>query len=124
MVKDPTTVVTRNGVALNPATLVVPGNYYEFNTNQGSGTSTASYIESDKPIMVAQYMISSDGTTCGVTAPGGDIGTMMPLLIGPIPTAVSGVDDHILVLITWLGVIRLLLSKYCNSCIVGNLQPP
>jgi hypothetical protein len=64
MVKDPATVVKRNGVILNPATLVTPGNYYEIGITAGSGTSTASYFEADQPIMVAQYMLSSDGTGC------------------------------------------------------------
>jgi gliding motility-associated-like protein len=88
MVKDPTTVVTRNGVVIDPATLVVPGNYYEFNTNQGTGASTATYIESDKPVMMAQYMISSDGTGCGVTAPGGD-GDPEMIYISPIEQGIK-----------------------------------
>lgn len=88
MVKDPTTVVTRNGVALDPSTLVVPGNYYEFSTNQGTGTSTATYIESDKPVMLAQYMISSDGTSCGLTAPSGD-GDPEMIYISPIEQGIK-----------------------------------
>ena len=88
MVKDPTTVVTRDGVALDPATLVVPGNYYEFFTNQGTGASTATYIESDKPVMVAQYMLSSDGTQCSVTAPGGD-GDPEMIYVSPIEQGIK-----------------------------------
>lgn len=71
LVKDPTTVVKRNGVTINPATLVVPGNYYEFGLTQAAGPATASYIEADKPVMVAQYMISLNGGDCGLTAPTG-----------------------------------------------------
>ena len=71
LVKDPATVVRRNGTIINPATLVVPGNYYEFGITQGDGPSTASYIEADQPIMVAQYMISLNGADCGLTAPTG-----------------------------------------------------
>jgi gliding motility-associated-like protein len=72
LVKDPTTVVRRDGVILNPATLVVPGNYYEFGITQGTGPSTASYIEADKPVMVAQYMLSLNGADCsGLAAPTG-----------------------------------------------------
>lgn len=71
MVKDPTTVVTKNGVVLNPTTLVVPGNYYEFNTTFGAGANGAVLVEANKPVMVAQYMISSNSTSCaGLTAPG------------------------------------------------------
>lgn len=88
MVKDPGTIVTRDGVALNPATLVVPGNYYEFFTNQGAGASTATLIESDKPVMVAQYMLSSDGTQCSVTAPGGD-GDPEMIYISPIEQGIK-----------------------------------
>jgi gliding motility-associated-like protein len=72
LVKDPATVVKRNGVTLNPATLVVPGNYYEFGITQGNGPSTSSYIEADKPVMVAQYMLSLNGADCsGLAAPTG-----------------------------------------------------
>lgn len=71
LVKDPTTVVRRNGVVIDPATLVVPGNYYEFGLTQAAGPATSSYIESDKPVMVAQYMISLNGADCGLTAPTG-----------------------------------------------------
>lgn len=88
MVKDPATVVTRNGVVIDPATLVVPGNYYEFSTNQGSGSSTATYIESDKPVMVAQYMISSDGTSCGLTPPAGD-GDPEMIYLSPIEQGIK-----------------------------------
>ncbi len=69
MVKDPTTVVTRNGVPLAP--LVVPGNYYEFNTTAGAGTNAAVVIEADKPVMVAQFMVSTGANSCpGVTSTG------------------------------------------------------
>lgn len=89
MVKDPATVVSRNGVVIDPATLVVPGNYYEFGITQGDGPSTASYIEADQPIMVAQYMLSSDGTGCsGLTAPGGD-GDPEMIYISPIEQGIK-----------------------------------
>jgi gliding motility-associated-like protein len=89
MVKDPATVVKRNGVVINPATLVVPGNYYEIGITAGSGASTASYFEADQPIMVAQYMISSDGTGCsGLAAPGGD-GDPEMIYISPIEQGIK-----------------------------------
>lgn len=89
MVKNPATVVKRNGVILNPATLVTPGNYYEIGITAGSGTSTASYFEADQPIMVAQYMLSSDGTGCsGLAAPGGD-GDPEMIYISPIEQGIK-----------------------------------
>ncbi|MBI1344516.1 MAG: T9SS type B sorting domain-containing protein [Terrimonas sp.] len=71
LVKDPNTVVTVNGVALNQATLNVPGNYYQFNTTQGNGPNGAVSIEADQPVLVAQYMVSTSANQCpGVTATG------------------------------------------------------
>ncbi len=49
---DPSAVVTMNGGVL-PAAAFVAGQYYEFNTNQPA------IIESDKPILVAQYLTTS-----------------------------------------------------------------
>jgi len=70
LVKDPTTVVTVNGVTLNPATLN-PGNFYEFNTTQGNGQNGAVSVEADKPVLVSQYMVSTSANGCpGVTATG------------------------------------------------------
>jgi gliding motility-associated-like protein len=57
MVKDPATVVTRNGAPLTG--LIVPGNYYEFTVSSGNGPSGATVIESNKPVMVAQYMLAA-----------------------------------------------------------------
>lgn len=89
MVQDPTTVVMRNGVQLPLASLVTPGNYYQFSNAAGSGASTASYIEADKPVMVAQYMVSSDGTGCpGVNAPGGN-GDPELIYISPIEQGIK-----------------------------------
>ncbi|MBO9728273.1 MAG: PKD domain-containing protein [Chitinophaga sp.] len=53
-VKDPTTIVKRNGVTL---TGLIANSYYEFVSN------TADYIESNKPVLVAQFMSSSGA--CG-----------------------------------------------------------
>ncbi len=63
MVKDPTTVVKRNGVII-PVAQLIGNRYYQFETDQGE------YIESNKPIMVAEYM-SSNGA-CGNTGSDGD----------------------------------------------------
>lgn len=89
MVKDPATVVKLNGVTLDPATMITPGNYYEYFTTAGTGSSTASYIEADQPVMVAQYMLSSDGTGCsGVPAPGGD-GDPEMIYISPLEQGIK-----------------------------------
>lgn len=56
IVQDPTTVVSLNGVALDPSTLR-NGRFYEFNTQ---GNNTARIISSDKPICVFQYLISQN----------------------------------------------------------------
>ena len=53
-VKDPTTVVKLNGVAL-PAASLINGFYYEFKNAGGTTAATPNLIESDKPILVAQY---------------------------------------------------------------------
>lgn len=89
MVKDPATVVKRNGVTLDPATLVVPGNYYEFFVGNNTGANTASYIEADQPVMVAQYMLSTSGTGCsGVPAPTGN-GDPEMIYISPIEQGIK-----------------------------------
>jgi gliding motility-associated-like protein len=46
-VRDPATVVKKNGVVM---TGLINGHYYQYQSN------TADYIESDRPIMVAQYL--------------------------------------------------------------------
>jgi trimeric autotransporter adhesin len=61
MVKDPLTVVKRNGVTLTP---LINGRYYKFESN------TSDEITADKPIMVGQYMASSG--SCPNTSGDGD----------------------------------------------------
>jgi len=56
LVKDPTTVVKRNGTILPVGTLQ-QNSYYYFES------TTADYIESDKPVMVAQFMTGGTGCT-------------------------------------------------------------
>ncbi|RXK82820.1 T9SS type B sorting domain-containing protein [Filimonas effusa] len=53
MVKDPATVVKRNGVVMTG----IKGNYYEFSTREPQ------YIEADKPVMVGQF--TTYFTACG-----------------------------------------------------------
>src|SRR5690606_27183915 len=52
LVKDPTTVVKRNGTVL---TGLISNTYYQFQSN------TADFIEADKPVLVAQFMSSTGG---------------------------------------------------------------
>ncbi len=88
LVKDPTTVVSNNGVVLPQASLVIPGNYYEINTTTGSGPNGAIYIEADKPVMVAQYMVSTGANSCpGVTATGN--GDPEMIFISPIEQGIK-----------------------------------
>ncbi|MEO7308909.1 MAG: PKD domain-containing protein [Chitinophagaceae bacterium] len=61
MVSDATSVVTLNGV---PLTGLIGGRYYQFQN------TTPNYIESDKPIMVAQYITTQ--LTCGNPSSVGD----------------------------------------------------
>jgi len=88
MVKDPTTIVKRNGTIIPSSSLITPGNYYEFGVNNGDGPSGAGYIEADKPVLVAQYMISTGGTSCGLTAPSGD-GDPELIYISPIEQGIK-----------------------------------
>jgi gliding motility-associated-like protein len=71
MVKDPTTVVRYNGAVLNSSTMITPGNYYQVYTTAGTGSNAGVYVEADKPVLVAQYMVSSGADECpGITTSG------------------------------------------------------
>jgi gliding motility-associated-like protein len=61
VVKDPATIVKRNGVQL---TGLIANTYYDYQSN------TPDYIESDKPVLVAQFMASAGG--CPNTGGNGD----------------------------------------------------
>lgn len=78
-VKDPTTVVRRNGTVL---TGLVNNYYYQFESN------TADYIEADKPVMVAQYMPSSFSSNCAGLTGTGDPEMMY---ISPLEQGIKGV---------------------------------
>lgn len=80
VVKDPTTVVKRNGVVL---TGLIANSYYQFNSN------TADYIESDKPVLIAQFMASSGA--CPNT--GGD-GDPEMVYISPIEQAIKRIGFY------------------------------
>jgi gliding motility-associated-like protein len=78
-VKDPGTVVTRNGTTLTP---LANGTYY-FESN------TADYIESNKPIMVAQFM--TGGSTC---QGGGGVGDPEMMYISPIEQGIKRIGFY------------------------------
>jgi gliding motility-associated-like protein len=62
-VRKPGTVVKRNGV---PLTGLINNFYYEFSSTGGD------YIESDEPVLVSQYMVSSNQCTGTTDPPMGD----------------------------------------------------
>jgi gliding motility-associated-like protein len=80
-VQDPATVVLRDGV---PLTGIVNNHYYQFHSNQPS------YIESDKPIMIAQF--TSGGTCLG--GPSGSVGDPEMLYISPIEQGIKEVGFY------------------------------
>jgi trimeric autotransporter adhesin len=87
MVKDVNTVVSKNGVALDPSTLILPGKYYEFSTTSGDGGNGAIYIEANQPVMMAQYMVSTGANCPGVTATGN--GDPEMIYISPIEQGIK-----------------------------------
>lgn len=77
LVKDPTTVVTRNGT---PLTGLVNNSYYLFTS------STADVIVADKPIMVAQYM---NGACLG-----GGLGDPEMIYLSPVEQGIKRVGFY------------------------------
>jgi uncharacterized repeat protein (TIGR01451 family) len=75
LVKNPTTVVYRNGA---PLTSLVAGKYYQFESN------TPDVITASEPVMVAQFMPSSGG--CANT---GTIGDPEMVYLTPMSVAIS-----------------------------------
>lgn len=76
LVKDASTVVTRNGVTL---TGLQNSRYYQFESN------SADVIVADKPVMVAQYMASSGD--CPNTSGNGDPSSF---IMSPVEQAIKG----------------------------------
>lgn len=72
-VTDPNTVVKLNGVVI-PKTQLVKNFYYQFKNSSITGTSAAvpNLIESDLPILVAQYCTTQGVEGNSGAAPGGD----------------------------------------------------
>jgi gliding motility-associated-like protein len=79
LVKDPTTIVKRNGVVLTGLT----NSHYFFESN------TADYIEADKPIMVAQFMT---GGNCMGGIP--NVGDPEMIYISPLEQGIKRVGFY------------------------------
>ncbi|BAV04035.1 gliding motility-associated C-terminal domain-containing protein [Filimonas lacunae] len=80
LVKDPATLVKRNGVVL---TSLLNNSYYEFFSN------TSDYIESDKAVMVAQYMLSDEACE-----PGQLMGDPEMVYVSPIEQGIHRVSFY------------------------------
>jgi hypothetical protein len=77
-VKDPTTVVKRNGVII-PLANLINNSYYTYES------SSADYIQSDKPVMVAQFM------TGGGCLGGGGGGDPEMIYMSPIEQGIKNI---------------------------------
>jgi len=78
LVKDPGTIVTRNGV---PLTGLQQGNFYFFESN------SADLIEADKPVMVAQFMT-------GGGCMGGGVGDPEMIYLSPIEQGIKRIGFY------------------------------
>ncbi len=79
-VRDPATVVTRNGT---PLTGLIANSYYEFISNQPE------LIEADKPVMVAQFIHS--GSAC---FGGGGVGDPEMMYISPVEQGIKRIGFY------------------------------
>ncbi len=115
MVKDPTTVVKRNNVTLPVASLITPGNYYDFFVNSGDATTSGVYIEADKPVLVAQYLISTTASTGGAN---GCPGIVSPTGVGdPDMIYISPIEQGIKQAIFYNTNASAITSNYINVVI-------
>jgi gliding motility-associated-like protein len=78
IVKDPTTIVRKNGIPLGG----LNNNYYFFESN------TADYIEADKPVMVGQFM------TGGAGCLGSGVGDPEMIIISPIEQGIKNIGFY------------------------------
>lgn len=81
-VKDPATVVKRNGVVLTP---LIDNFYYEFTSN------TADLIEADKPVLVAQYMPSMNDNVSNGGCSYTGMGDPEMIYLSPVEQAIKRV---------------------------------
>lgn len=77
-VKDPSTIVKRNGVTM---TGLQQNFYYQYNS------ATADYIEADKPIMVAQFLTAGG-------CPGSGVGDPEMMYISPIEQGIDKIGFY------------------------------
>lgn len=85
-VKDATTVVKKNGAVL-PASTLINNTYYQYTS------TTADYIEADKPIMVTQYLPSmSDGANNSCNYQG--LGDPEMVYLSPLEQAINSVGFY------------------------------
>jgi gliding motility-associated-like protein len=87
VVSDPATVVTLNGTAI-PAASLVNGLYYQVNTD------TTNLIESNKPVMVAQFCATHrcNGTGLPNTPNTGIYGDPEMIILSPVQQAINDVS--------------------------------
>jgi IgGFc binding protein len=116
VVKDPATVVKRNGVTL---TGLINGRYYIYSSN------TADYLEADKPIMVGQFM--SGSSICNP----GTWGDPEMVFLSPIAQAINKVafyrntreaiyTNYVTLIIPTAGVPSLRID---NSSVFNHTYP-
>lgn len=82
VVKDPATIVKRNGTQI-PFGSLINSTYYRIESNEPE------YFEADKPIMVAQFM--TGGTTC---QGGGGVGDPEMMFISPVEQGIKRVGFY------------------------------
>ncbi len=80
LIKDPSTIVRRNGV---PLTGLIANTYYQFESN------SADYLTADQPIMVAQFMT---GGTC--SGGNGNVGDPEMIYISPIEQGIKRIGFY------------------------------
>lgn len=88
-VSDPSTIVKLNGNTI-PNTQLVNNFYYQFKNSNISGTGAAlpNLIESDKPILVAQYCTTQGTEGNPNTSPGGD---PEMILLSPVEQTINDI---------------------------------
>ena len=111
-VTDPTTVVKLNGVQI-PTAALINSFYYQFKNAYASGTNPAvpNLIESDKPILVAQYCTTQGQEGNPNTTPFGD----------PEMIYLSPVEQTINNITLYSASKNLIIQSYINV-IIKNLH--
>ena len=106
-VKDPSTVVKLNGNIL-PATSLINGFYYQFKNGNETGTNAPvpNLIESDQPILVAQYCTTQGQDGNPTTGSGGD---PEMIYLSPVEQTISNITlystNKYLILQSYINII-------------------